>query len=286
MKKFTRIFLCIIIMIILAFSSQIHTEAYSGMFNLYRKSPQGEHYGLYKYDNVMYLYDESGEKYQRYSGFTKTKNGDRRYYVTGDVCKGWRKINKKWYYFDFSDGNAFSGKEIIAGGKYYFNDNFSWSGKLSKNAKYTDDFSLTFKILNMDSDTVTYKVDSINRTFIMDVGEKTKKKIKLSKMDIQAFYSMILSCDITKIKAKVTGYNIENNNLFTGFTPPEDEDNPEDCDYIWSDPEKYIFNITFNGNKYEVFGDDSAFLFVNSDKTVEKFCQMVWFMKDYGNNIS
>lgn len=284
MKKF--IFIFLFTLIIFAFPLQIHPEAYSGMFNFYQKTPSGEHYGLYKYDNVMYLYSESGNDFHRYSGFTRTQKGNRRYYVTGDICKGWRKIKNKWYYFDFSNGNAFSGKKIITGDRYYFNADCSWNGKLSKSAKYTDDFNLTLKIGGMDCNTVTYKIDSINRTFIKTVGKKTEKEINLSDRDIQAIYSMVLSCDITKIKAKVTGYNIENKNLLTGFTPPDDEDNPEDLDYLWTDPETYIFNITLDGNEYMVFGDDSVFLFANSDEIAEKFCQMIWFIKDYDNNIS
>lgn len=280
----------ILLMTISTMFLQIDTEAYSGMYRLYRNSPSGEHYGLYKFDNVMYLYDESGVNYQPYSGFTKTSKGNRRLYVTGDICKGWRKIGEKWYYFDFFSGNAMSKKEKIANGYYYFNDDYSWNGKCSKNAVYPDDFSLSLIISNMDSDTVTYNFDSSSRRFIQKVGEKTEKEIKLSKMDIQAVYSMVLSCNIADIKAKVTGYNIEND-LLTGDTllKSEDEfgneeDAPDDTDYIWSDPEMYYFSVTFNGNEYKIIGDDSAFLFIDSDDFAEKFCQMVWFIKDFDKN--
>ena len=96
---------------------------------------------------------------------------------------------------------------------------------------------------------------------------------------------MLLTTEITDIKARVIGYNIENDNLLTGFTPSPEEDNPEDFDYIWSDPEQYRFEITYNGENYIINGDDSAFLFMYSDKTASKFCHMIWMISDYVNNL-
>ena len=83
---------------------------------------------------VLYKYDNDGAGYSKYSGFTKTKSGGKRYYVTGHACKGWRKIDGEWYYFRFSDGIAATGTEVIGGKKYYFNSDGTWSGKRSRTA--------------------------------------------------------------------------------------------------------------------------------------------------------
>lgn len=44
------------------------------------------------------------------------------------------------------------------------------------------------------------------------------------------WFSSLLKTDI---KARVIGYNIENDNLLTGFTPSPEEDNPYDLDDKW-----------------------------------------------------
>lgn len=264
----------------------VQAQAYGGMFSLYQEKPTGTHYGFYKLDNVLYKYDNDGVSFSKYSGFTKTKSGGKRYYVTGHVCKGWRKIDGKWYYFKFSDGTAATGTELIGGKKYYFNSDGTWSGKRSRSAAYPSDFSIKYTVSNMDSGGETVLVDAKNRTFTYtdEDGKVTAKKI--SKADIQAFYSMVLESGAADIKTEVSGFFIENNCLLTGYTPPvgdgEDEpDDPADTDYLWSDPETYRLEITMNGARYSVSGDDTAFLFAFTDKTAEKFCQLLWFIGDH-----
>ncbi|MGN0603613.1 MAG: hypothetical protein ACI4I2_06515 [Oscillospiraceae bacterium] len=262
-----------------------YAYAYSGTFILYQEKPSGKHYGLYKHDNVMYLYDKSGENYKRYTGFTKTQKGNKRYYVTGDLCKGWRKIDGKWYYFDHSNGNAATGTKTIGGKKYIFNSDGSWSGKRSRSAAYPSDFFVEFRRSNMDS-TDFYYIDGKNKTLEIKHDDGTVTSRKMSAADVQAFYSMIIDSGITDIKAPISGFYIENNYLLTGYTPPayegEDEaDDPADCDYAWTDPEKYRFDITCGGKSFAVSGDDTAFLFLYSDETASRFCHAICSIYDY-----
>lgn len=284
MKNLTRIIVFIIIL--LMFPYTINAGAYSGTFMLFQKAPSGKHYGLYNYDNVMYLYDKSGENYEKYTGFAKTKNGDRRYYVTGHICKGWRKIGEKWYYFDYSKGNAATGAKIIGGKKYVFNSDGSWSGKRSKSAAYPSDFSVKLTFSGMDGKT-SYLIDGKSKTLKITADDGAVTTKKMSKADIQAFYSMISDSGITDIKAPVSGFYIENNYLLTGYTPPvyeneEDEpDDPADTDYWWTDPEILSFEITSGGESYSIIGDDTAFLFAFTDKVASGFCNTIWMFTDY-----
>lgn len=264
----------------------VQAQAYGGMFTLFQEKPTETHYGFYKHDNVLYKYDNDGAGYSKYSGFTKTKSGGKRYYVTGHACKDWRKIDGEWYYFRFSDGIAATGTEVIGGKKYYFNSDGTWSGKRSRTAAYPSDFSIKYTIGNMDSDGEMVLVDAKSRTcsFTDEDGKVTTKK--MSKADIQAFYSMVIESGVADIKTAVNGFFIENNSLLTGYTPHagdgEDEpDDPADTNYWWSDPETYQLEITMNGESYSVRGDDTAFLFAFTDKTAEKFCQLLWFINDY-----
>ncbi|MCI5945492.1 MAG: hypothetical protein MRZ39_01140 [Oscillospiraceae bacterium] len=279
-------FLCVILCLVLMLPLSVQAQAYGGMFTLFQEKPTETHYGFYKHDNVLYKYDNDGAGYSKYSGFTKTKSGGKRYYVTGHACKGWRKIDGEWYYFRFSDGIAATGTEVIGGKKYYFNSDGTWSGKRSRTAAYPSDFSIKYTIGNMDSDGEMVLVDAKSRTcsFTDEDGKVTTKK--MSKADIQAFYSMVIESGVADIKTAVNGFFIENNSLLTGYTPPagdgEDEpDDPADTDYWWSDPETYQLEITMNGESYSVRGDDTAFLFAFTDKTAEKFCQLLWFINDY-----
>lgn len=267
----------------------IQTWAYEGMFTLYQVKPTGTHYGLIKYDNVLYKYDESGENYKKYSGFTTTKSGAKRYYVTGHACKGWRKIDGKWYYFKFSDGAAATGTQVIGGKKYHFNSDGTWSGKRSRSAACPSDFSIKYTINNMDSNDVNVLVDAKSRKFTYTDWDGKVTTKKMSSADVQVFYSMVKDCGITDIKATVSGFFIENNYLLTGYTPAvgegEDEpDDPADIDYLWTDPEIYDLEITMDGESYSVRGDDTAFLFAFKDKTAEKYCQLLWFINDYRLN--
>lgn len=278
---------CVVLSLALMFPLAVQTQAYGGMFSLYQEKPTGTHYGFYKFDNVLYSYDKDGVSYRKYSGFTKTKNGGRRYYVTGHACKGWRRIDGKWYYFKFSDGTAATGVQLIGGKKYYFNSDGTWNGKRSRSAACPSDFSIKYTITNMDSNDVNYLVDAKSKTFRSTDEDGNVKTKKLSKADIQAFYSMVMESGVTEIKTTVSGFFIENNYLLTGYTPPvndgEDEpDDPADTDYLWSDPEIYQLEITMDGESYSVRGDDTAFLFAFTDKIAEKFCQLLWLIDDYG----
>lgn len=285
MKKIFCIILCAMLMLPLS----IQTQAYGGMFTFFQEKPTGTHYGLYKCDNVLYKYDESGKNYKKYSGFTTTKSGAKRYYVTGHACKGWRKIDGKWYFFKFSDGTAATGTQAVGGRKYYFNSDGTWSGKRSKSAAYPSDFSIKYVISNMDCCDETILVDAKSRTLSHTDEDGNVTTKKLSKADIQAFYSMVKESGAADIKSTVSGFFIENNYLLTGYAPAvgegEDEsDDPADIDYWWTDPEIYKLEITMDEETYSVRGDDTAFLFAFKDKTAEKFCQLLWFLNDYVNS--
>ncbi len=266
---------------------QINIYAYSGTFNLYHETPSGSHVGLYKYDNILYKYPEYGQKFEKYTGWTRTGSGKRRYYVTGDICKGWRKINGKWYYFDYSNGNAATGIKIIGGKIYIFNDDNSWSGKRSKSAKYPSDFSIKLIRSDMESETC-FLISGKSKTLKITTQNKEITE-KMSTADVQAFYSMVLDTGIIDIKSPVNGFHIENNYLLTGYTPPiynvedneSEPDEPADTDYLWTDPERYRFEISCDGESYTITGDDTAFLFAYTENTTAKFCHMIWLFIDY-----
>lgn len=285
MKKIILTLLCIVLAI-LSFNSEIC--AYSGTHNLFHKSPEGSHIGLYKCDDILYYYPEYGKEYKKYTGWVRTAGGKRRYYVTGDICKGWRKIKGKWYYFDYSNGNAVTGTHIIGGKKYVFNNDCSWSGKRSKSAKYPSDFSLKFKRIDMEGYT-SYLIDGKSKTLKITNRNGDTATKKMSTADVQVFYSMILDSGATNIKAPVSGFYIENDYLLTGYVPPvyeveDDEgesDDPADIDYWWTDPEEYNLEINYNGENYVITGDDTSFLFAYSDNTTTRFCHMIWMFFDY-----
>lgn len=283
--------LSIILGLVFALSfCNIGSSAYSGTFKLYEEMPSGEHYGLYKHDNVMYLYEKDGITCKRYTEFTKNQKGTRRHYVTGHICKGWRKIDGKWFYLDYSDGNAAVGTKVIAGKKYIFNKDGSWTGKRSSSTTYPSNFSIKLTIRDMDSSS-EFLIDGTSRTLKITAEDDTTAAKKISSAHIQAFYSMISVSEISGIKSPVSGFYVENSYLSTGYVSPayedgDEPDDPADTDYLWTDPQRYILEIVCGDESYVVTGDDTAFLFAFTDKTAEKFCHTLWLIKDYRESIN
>lgn len=137
---------------------------------------------------------ETGELGGTYTGFTRSKKG-LRYYQYGERIYGWFKYGKSWYHFN-ENGYADTGRVELAGGKYTFDENGRWTGKLIKSALAPEDFYAEFGVefgvefggyperFNSDG-FIKYGDDMVNDC-------EVTAQVKLSDIDRQIMYAMFM----------------------------------------------------------------------------------------------
>ncbi|MCH5193621.1 MAG: hypothetical protein J1F11_06645 [Oscillospiraceae bacterium] len=222
---------------------------------------QKEKNGFDLSDNILTKTDKSGT--YGYTGKVKI-GGKTKFYDNGIRWTGWRKIKDKWYYFDpDNDGIMAEGKAKTSLGYYYLDEDGAWNGKLSKSAKYPDDFDF------MMSDYVAESMSGCEiNTFeglikVPDMyNDDHSRKIKLSKKDKQIFYDVIMNCNLSEIKDGLYWrYLYEINADSFG----EDESVAGDV----TDANEYTTKFTANGKTYEIHGGYEMYWYYSYENSTE-----------------
>lgn len=190
-------------------------EEFSGEYGVdYARDPVTKHLfnvpasdkaGMRLINGIMVKRDSTGV--HPYTGRANVKENVR-YYDTGIMWTGWRKIGGKWYYFDpDNDGFMATEKAETAAGTYYFDEDGAWNGKLSGKAKMPDNFAFSI------SETAygrTFEINSGKKLLIISEWEESdgRRKINITKSDMQIFYDMAVSCGITDMKRNMKGSDL------------------------------------------------------------------------------
>ncbi|MCM1024516.1 MAG: hypothetical protein NC395_10725 [Prevotella sp.] len=90
------------------------------------------------------LTEFDGGKVSRYvTGFTQSAKG-KRYYIRGERAYGWHRIKGYWYHFNTRNGYMDTGKTVIGGSVYSFDEKGRWTYRVSKDGLAPEDFSVRF----------------------------------------------------------------------------------------------------------------------------------------------
>jgi len=110
---------------------------------------------------------------------------------------------------------------------------------------------------------------------VTEGGGKYISPLNISKRDTQVIYSMLVFSGIAELKSKVSVYNTADANPLAAKAPSGGPHNLAD------DLAVIDVDITLDGKKYFVTGDESAFKYSDVNAAVSGFCQFAWFILDY-----
>lgn len=157
--------------------------------------------GLLNIDGKLYIFDNFG-KGKTYSGFTKAKSGNLKYYEKGIQAKdGWQVIKNKRYYFD-KNGYASVGKVKISDCTYYFDKNGVYTNKHSKQGTRPKDFQIgygNFYFTYDSENSIMKKLINQNKNPVYSIG-----KYSLSSTDKQILWSIISEGNLLNADTSVT----------------------------------------------------------------------------------
>lgn len=232
--------------------------------------------GLSFYGELLVMTDDNGSN--GYTGLIKL--GDKKkYYETGYLWTGWRKIGGKWYYFDPDNGGVMAEEKAkTALGTYYLDEDGAWNGKVSRSALLPDDFTMIWELEKLGNESVMFNTSANSITFHSsnqgfyeidsDINFHAVEEFTMSRMDKQIFYDVLMSCGLNRDLA-LSGYEIS-------------KTVPDDFYYTYYDYcDTYDIFFDENDNHWRTYGDENMYQFYGINEDVRNFAYFMAFTRSY-----